>query len=83
MKYGLIDGEQGVTSDNHLRWEVNSVSQWNTTFTAGEWHNIAYAIDFDANTVGFYHSTDADDLALVVAPVSVTTSSVGLAFRNS
>lgn len=43
MKYGLLSGEQG-TSDNQLRWMVNSQSQWNTTWDAGVWHNIAYEI---------------------------------------
>lgn len=57
MKFGLLDGEQGATSDNSLRWEVNSQTQWNTTFTAGVWHNIAYEIDFSGGSVTFYHST--------------------------
>lgn len=76
MKYGLISGEAG-TLDESLRWDVNGESEWNVTFTAGVWHNIAYAIDFDAGTVGFYHSTGADDLKLVVAPISASTSSNG------
>lgn len=76
MKYGLIDGEQG-TLDRSLRWEVNSESQWNITFEPGVWHNIAYEIDFDGGSVGFYHSTGADDLKLTVAPVSVSASSNG------
>lgn len=41
MKAGWISGEAG-TSDTNLRWEVGSVSQWSTNFTAGVWHNIAY-----------------------------------------
>ncbi|KAK5119185.1 hypothetical protein LTR85_007799 [Meristemomyces frigidus] len=76
MKYGLISGEDG-TLDHALRWEVNSESQWNVTFSPNVWHNIAYEIDFDAGSVGFYHSTGADDLTLTVSPVSVTASSNG------
>ncbi|KAK8206654.1 hypothetical protein M8818_004488 [Zalaria obscura] len=49
MKYGLISGEQG-TLDTTLQWYANSASQWSVNFTAGIWHNIAYAIDFDAST---------------------------------
>lgn len=33
--------------------------------------------DFSANTVGLWHSTGADDLKQVVAPVSTSTSSNG------
>ena len=76
MKYGLISGEQG-TLDRALRWDVNSESQWNTTFSPNVWHNIAYEIDFDAGSVGFYHSTGGDDLKLTVSPVAVTASSNG------
>ena len=43
MKYGLLSGEAG-TSDPNLRWMINGQSQWNTTFDAGVWHNIAYEI---------------------------------------
>lgn len=56
MKAGWISGES-ATSDPTLRWDVNSASRWNTTWEAGVWHNIAYAINFDAGTVAFYHST--------------------------
>lgn len=46
MKYGLLSSETGgsATQDTNLRWMVNSQSQWNTTFDAGVWHNIAYEI---------------------------------------
>ena len=44
LKYGLISGEQGATSNTHLRWDVGDVSEWNVTFEAGIWHNIAYDI---------------------------------------
>ncbi|KKY23003.1 putative carbohydrate-binding module family 1 protein [Phaeomoniella chlamydospora] len=33
LKYGLLSGESG-TSDSTLRWQVSSVTQWNTTFEA-------------------------------------------------
>lgn len=46
MKAGWISGEAG-TSDPLLRWDVNSNTQWNTTFTAGVWHNVAYEIVSD------------------------------------
>lgn len=41
MKAGWISGEAN-TSDTNLRWDVQSVTQWSTNFTAGVWHNIAY-----------------------------------------
>ncbi|CZR62266.1 related to endoglucanase c [Phialocephala subalpina] len=76
MKAGWISGESG-TSDALLRWDVSSATQWNTTWEAGVWHNIAYAIDFDAGSVAFYHSTGADDLVLTVPAVTVSASSNG------
>ncbi|KAI7081545.1 glycoside hydrolase family 131 protein [Hortaea werneckii] len=76
MKYGLTSGAQG-TADKQLRWYVNGESQWDVTFEAGVWHNIAYGINFDAGTVAFYHSTGADDLELTVEDVSVDASSNG------
>ncbi|RDW60990.1 hypothetical protein BP6252_12373 [Coleophoma cylindrospora] len=75
MKSGI--STTGASSDSNLRWEVSSTSQWNTTWDAGVWHNVAYEIDFDANTVAFYHSTGANDLTLAVAAVSCTASSNG------
>jgi hypothetical protein len=76
MKYGLMSGASG-TSSNLLHWYVGGDSQWNVTFEAGEWHNIAYGIDFDAQTVTFYHSTGAEDLAQIAGPISASTSSNG------
>jgi hypothetical protein len=76
MKSGWISGEAG-TSNTNLQWMVGGVSQWKTNFTAGVWHNVAYEIDFDAGTVGFWHSTGGDDLVLTVEPVAATTSSDG------
>lgn len=76
MKSGWISGESG-TSNTNLQWMVGGVSQWATNFTADVWHNVAYEIDFDAGTVGFWHSTGGDDLVLTVEPVAATTSSDG------
>lgn len=39
IKYGLISGEAGTT-DNALRWDVNSATQWNTSLVAGTWYNL-------------------------------------------
>lgn len=76
MKVGWLSGASG-TSDPNLRWMANSQSKWQTEFTAGVWHNVAYEIDFSANTVAFWHSTGADDLKLTVSAVSVSASSNG------
>ncbi|KAK2607058.1 hypothetical protein N8I77_005767 [Diaporthe amygdali] len=76
MKSGWISGE-AATSDPNLQWMVGGVSKWSTNFTAGVWHNVAYEIDFSANTVGFWHSTGSDPLVLTVSPVSASTSSNG------
>ncbi|KAL1310937.1 hypothetical protein AAFC00_001160 [Neodothiora populina] len=77
LKSGLMSGSQEPSS-NSLHWMVNSQSQWNISdWTADIWHNVAYGIDFDQNTVEFYHSTGADDLSLTAGPISATTSSDG------
>ncbi|KAH8667090.1 hypothetical protein BX600DRAFT_380871 [Xylariales sp. PMI_506] len=76
MKAGLLSGESGTT-DASLRWMANSQTQWNVTWEAGVWHNVAYEIDFSGGTVAFWHSTGSDDLTQVVAPVSVSASSNG------
>lgn len=76
LKYGLASGASG-SGDNTLRWMANSAEQWNVTIEAGVWHNCAYEIDFDANTVGFWHSTGGDELTQVVSPVSASVSSNG------
>ncbi|KAI1424695.1 hypothetical protein F5Y12DRAFT_436448 [Xylaria sp. FL1777] len=76
MKIGWLSGSSG-TSDPNLRWMANSQSQWETEFTAGVWHNVAYEIDFSANTVAFWHSTGSNDLQLTVNAVSVSASSNG------
>jgi len=71
MKFGASGG------DSALRWEVNGQSKWDTNFTAGVWHNVAYAIDFDQQTVGFWHSTGGDALTLAAGPFAVSTNSNG------
>lgn len=76
LKYGWISGEAGE-SDDQLRWYANSESQWNATLEAGVWHNFAYEIDFDASTVGFWHSTGSDELTKAVEPVKASVSSNG------
>lgn len=72
MKYGQEGG-----SDNHLHWYVDGKSQWDAELVAGDWHNVAYGIDFSAGTVEFYHSTGAEALKKIAGPVSASTSSNG------
>lgn len=43
MKSGWQSGASG-TSDPALRWNANSATQWNTTWEADVWHNVAYGI---------------------------------------
>lgn len=76
MKIGWLSGASG-TSDANLRWMTSGQTQWQTEFTAGVWHNVAYEIDFSANTVAYWHSTGSDDLKLTVNAVSVSASSNG------
>ncbi|GAB7344504.1 hypothetical protein MBLNU457_2336t2 [Dothideomycetes sp. NU457] len=71
LKFGASGG------DSALRWEVNGQSKWDTNFTAGVWHNVAYAIDFDKQTVGFWHSTGGDALTLAAGPFAVSADSNG------
>ncbi|KAI1847498.1 hypothetical protein JX266_006350 [Neoarthrinium moseri] len=73
---GWISGASGTT-DVNLRWFANGQSQWSTTWEADVWHNVAYEINFSANTVAFWHSTGSSALTRVVAPVSVSASSNG------
>ncbi|KAK4498001.1 hypothetical protein PRZ48_010657 [Zasmidium cellare] len=72
LKFGASGG-----SSNLLQWYADSQSHWNVTFEAGVWHNVAYGIDFDAQTVELYHSTSAEDLTLSAGPISASTSSNG------
>lgn len=76
LKSGWISGAPG-TSDPELKWMVGGQTKWAVDWEAGVWHNVAYEIDFSANTVGFWHSTGSDDLVRTVAPISASTSSNG------
>ncbi|KAL5316837.1 hypothetical protein ACEPPN_015888 [Leptodophora sp. 'Broadleaf-Isolate-01'] len=76
MKSGWQSGAPGTT-DPLLRWVVSGSTEWNVTWEADVWHNVAYEIDFSAGSVAFYHSTGADDLALTVPAVPVSASSDG------
>ncbi|KAF2228020.1 hypothetical protein BDZ85DRAFT_189246, partial [Elsinoe ampelina] len=72
----LMYGQNGG-SNNTLRFATNGQAKWATELKADEWHNVAYEVDFSANTVAFYHSTGDADLALAAGPVSASTSSNG------
>jgi hypothetical protein len=76
LKAGWLSGSQNE-SDPNLRWMVDGKTQWNVEWEADVWHNVAYEIDFDAGTVGFWHSTGGDALTQVVKPVTASTSSNG------
>lgn len=76
LKAGWLSGAAGV-SDPLLRWCIQGNTKWSVGWDAGVWHNVAYEIDFSANTVGFWHSTGSDSLVQVVAPQSASTSSNG------
>ncbi|KAK2070086.1 hypothetical protein P8C59_004615 [Phyllachora maydis] len=76
LKYGWLSGEAG-TADPYLQWMTSQNAHWKTPWEAGVWHNVAYEINFSGNTVGLWHSTGADPLTQVVAPVSAPTSSNG------
>ncbi|RYP75869.1 hypothetical protein DL771_002133 [Monosporascus sp. 5C6A] len=76
LKSGWLSGSPG-TDDPLLRWMVGGKTEWSTEFLPEVWHNVAYEIDFNARTVGFWHSTGGDDLKQIVAPVSASTSSNG------
>ncbi|RYP30712.1 hypothetical protein DL767_006128 [Monosporascus sp. MG133] len=76
LKSGWLSGSPG-TDDPLLRWMVGGNTKWSTEFLPEVWHNVAYEIDFNAGTVGFWHSTGGDDLKQIVAPVSASTSSNG------
>jgi len=76
LKSGWISGASG-NSDPMLRWYVGGQSKWSVNWEAGVWHNVAYEIDFSANTVAFWHSTGSNPLTLTVSAVSASTSSNG------
>ncbi|KAK2048988.1 hypothetical protein LZ31DRAFT_377232 [Colletotrichum somersetense] len=76
MKSGWQSGATS-TEDPLLRWVVNGKTEWSVNWDADVWHNVAYEIDFDAGTVGFWHSNGSAPLAQVVAPVTAPASSNG------
>ncbi|KAF4923502.1 hypothetical protein CGCVW01_v004684 [Colletotrichum viniferum] len=76
LKSGWQSGASG-TEDPLLRWVVGGTTQWNVTWEADVWHNVAYEIDFDGGSVGFWHSTGSDALKQIVAPVKASASSNG------
>jgi hypothetical protein len=76
LKSGWLSGAPG-TEDPALRWMVGGQTKWSVNWDAGVWHNVAYEIDFSANTVGFWHSTGSNPLERTVAPVGASTSSNG------
>ncbi|ORY69976.1 uncharacterized protein BCR38DRAFT_96685 [Pseudomassariella vexata] len=76
MKYGWISGESG-TSNPALQFMISQNSKWKTEWLPDVWHNVAYEIDFSANTVGFWHSEGSAPLTQVVKPASASTSSNG------
>lgn len=76
LKSGWQSGASG-TSDPLLRWCIGGQTKWSVNWDADVWHNVAYEIDFDANTVGFWHSTGSDALTQVIAPQAASTSSNG------
>ncbi|KAK4163704.1 Feruloyl esterase B [Cladorrhinum sp. PSN259] len=76
LKAGWLSGAPGI-SDNLLRWCVGGQTQWSTEWLANVWHNVAYEIDFSANTVAFWHSTGSAPLTQKVGPVKTSTSSNG------
>ncbi|KAK1509200.1 uncharacterized protein CCOS01_15716 [Colletotrichum costaricense] len=76
MKSGWQSGATG-TEDPLLRWVVGGKTEWSVNWDADVWHNVAYEIDFDGGSVGFWHSTGAEALTQVVAPVTASASSNG------
>ncbi|OMP85085.1 hypothetical protein BK809_0000839 [Diplodia seriata] len=76
LKYGWLSGAAGETNPN-LQWMVGGASKWSAPFDPDVWHNVAYEIDFAAQTVAFWHSTGADALVRTVAPVAASASSNG------
>jgi hypothetical protein len=71
LKYG-VDGSNGK-----LQWMTDGKAQFDMDFSADEWHNVAYGIDFDASTVEFFHSTGGDKLVSKAGPMKASVSSNG------
>ncbi|KAF9870640.1 hypothetical protein CkaCkLH20_11946 [Colletotrichum karsti] len=76
LKSGWQSGATG-TEDPLLRWVVGGKTEWSVNWDADVWHNVAYEIDFDGGSVGFWHSTGSEALKQVVAPVTASASSNG------
>jgi hypothetical protein len=76
LKSGWQSGASGI-SDPLLRWCVGGQTKWSVNWDADVWHNVAYEIDFSANTVAFWHSTGGAPLTRKVAAVATSTSSNG------
>jgi len=76
LKSGWISGASG-NSNPALQWFVGGTSKWSVEWVADVWHNVAYEIDFSANTVAFWHSTGSAALTLAVPAISASTSSNG------
>ncbi|KLO05846.1 hypothetical protein SCHPADRAFT_946581 [Schizopora paradoxa] len=74
IKYGLIDGEAGTT-DNLLRWDTNSQTQWSTQLVANNWYNFAYDIDFSGGTCGLWASNGSAPLVQIKSGISCSPSS--------
>ncbi|KAL5464816.1 hypothetical protein PMIN06_000977 [Paraphaeosphaeria minitans] len=72
LKYGASG-----SSNTNLQWHVGGVSKWDVELVAGEWHNVAYEIDFDAGSVALHHSTGSDALTKTAGPFDASTSSNG------
>lgn len=70
LKFGL--------SGSQLQWFANSEPHYNMSFEAGEWHNIAYEIDFEGGNVGLWHSKNGEELEMVAGPVDVEAKSDGM-----
>ena len=71
LKYGTSG------SNGKLQWMTDGNSAFDMDFSADEWHNVAYGIDFDANTVEFFHSTGGDKLVSKAGPLKASVSSNG------
>ncbi|KAJ7259496.1 carbohydrate-binding module family 1 protein [Mycena haematopus] len=71
LKYGV------APNATYLTWMVQEVPYWGAPFTPGTFFNIAYDIDFSAQTVGLWASTGANPLVKVVqnVPASASTNS--------
>ncbi|KZS92183.1 hypothetical protein SISNIDRAFT_413319 [Sistotremastrum niveocremeum HHB9708] len=74
IKYGLISGEQGQTTDNTLSWDVGGVRQWTTQLQPNTWYNFAYDINFGGSGLGLWTSTGSDPLVNVKSGVSGSCS---------